>query len=86
MEFIEIEYNRDLKPLETVLADVKRQGDFFVSGTMEMPMPKVDVYGVGALSFPVPEAQIGALVRQAERAPYGKGEKTVLDASVRKVW
>ena len=86
MEFIEIEYNRDLKSLETVLSGVKRHGDFFVSGAMEMPMPKVDVDGVGALSFPVPEAQIAALVRQAERAPYGRGEKTVIDTSVRKVW
>lgn len=86
MEFIEIEYNRDLKALEAVLAGVKRHGDFFVSGAMEMPMPKVDVDGVGALSFPVPAAQIAALVRQAERAPYGKGEQTLVDTTVRKVW
>jgi hypothetical protein len=32
-------------------------------------MPKVDVDGVGTLSFPVPEAQFAAIVRQAERAP-----------------
>jgi len=41
LEFIEIDYNRESKPLEAVLSGVKRQGDFFVSGALEMPMPKV---------------------------------------------
>ncbi len=86
MKFMEIEYNQDLRPLETVLSGVKRHGDFFVSGALEMPMPKVDVDGVGTLSFPVPEAQFAAIVRQAERAPYGRGEQTIIDTSVRKVW
>ncbi len=86
MEFIEIEYNRNLMPLETVLSGVKRRGDFFVSGALEMPIPKVDVDGVGTLSFPVPQTQIAALVRHAERAPYGRGDETVVDTSVRKVW
>ena len=63
MEFIEVEYNRDLKPLEPILSGVKRHGDFFISGAMEMPMPKVDVDGVGALSFPVPEAQLRTVSR-----------------------
>jgi len=31
VKFIEVEYNQDLKPLETVLSAVKRPGDFFVS-------------------------------------------------------
>ena len=82
----EIEYNRDLKSLEDVISRVKRHGDFFVAGAMEVPMPKVEVDGAGTLSFPVPEAQVGSLVRHAQRAPYGKGEKTVTDPSVGKVW
>jgi hypothetical protein len=86
MEFIEVEYNQDLKPLEAVLSGVKRPGDFFVSGAIEIPMPKVDIEGTGTLSFPVPEAQIAAIVRHAERAPYGRGEKTIVDTSVRRVW
>ena len=86
MKFIEVEYNRDLKPLETVLSGVKRPGDFFVSGAIEIPLPKVEVEGAGTLSFPIPEAQIAALVQRAERAPYGRGDKTIVDTSVRKVW
>ena len=38
------------------------------------------------MSFPVPIAQVAALVQQATRAPYGRGEQTILDESVRRVW
>ena len=86
MQYIEIEYSQDLKPLEAVLSGVKQPGDFFVCGAMEMPMPRVEVDGAGTLSFPVPDAQIAALVRQAERAPYGRGEETIVDTSSRNVW
>ena len=69
MEDIEIEYNRNLKPLEALLLRVRQPGDFFVSGTTEMPMPRIEVEGAGVLSFPVPDAQIVAVVRKAGRAP-----------------
>ena len=83
---IRIEYNQSLQPLEKLLEGVERAGDFFVSGGMEIPMPKIEVEGVGVLSFPVPPTQIAALIQQATRAPYGRGEETILDESVRKVW
>lgn len=79
-------YNEELEPLEKLLAGIKRPGEFFVSGAMEIPLPKVDVEGAGVLSFPVPPAQIAALIQQATRAPYGRGEETIFDESVRKVW
>lgn len=83
---IRIEYNQGLQPLKELLEGVERAGDFFVSGGMEIPMPKIEVKGVGVLPFPVPESQIQQLIRQATRAPYGRGEETILDESVRKVW
>lgn len=49
-------------------------------------MPRVEVEGAGTLSFPVPDAQIASIVRRAERAPYGRGEETIVDTSVRNVW
>ncbi len=83
---IQIEYNQDLNALEVLLSEVKRPGDYFVSGFREVPMPKVTVEGVGVLSFPVPPAQVEGLIALATRAPYGRGEETILDESVRKVW
>ena len=86
MEYIEVEYNQELKPLEAILSGVKHPGDFFVAGVAEIPMPRVEVEGAGTLSFPIPSAQIKALVEQATRAPYGHGEETVVDTAVRNVW
>ncbi len=83
---IQIEYNQDLKPLAALLEGVERTGDFVASGAMEIPMPKLEVEGVGVLSFPVPPVQIAAHIQQSTRAPYGRGEATILDESVRKVW
>jgi hypothetical protein len=86
VEHIEIKYNQNLTPLEAVLSKVKRPGDFFVHGSIEIPMPKVGVKGAGTLSFPVPEAQIADILRVADRAPYGRGQETIVDTSVRNVW
>ena len=49
-------------------------------------MPKVEVDGAGLLSFPVPEAQVRALIEAAERAPYGRGTDTLVDTSIRDCW
>ena len=83
---IAVPYNTDLKPLEKLLSAVRRPGDFFVETSFETAMPRVEVDGVGVLSFPVPEAQIRQVVAQASRAPFGRGEETIQDESVRKVW
>lgn len=83
---IQVEYHQGIESLEKMLSEVRRSGDFFAHGSVEVPMPKLEVQGVGLISFPVPETQIRQLIERAERAPYGRGEETILDASVRKVW
>jgi hypothetical protein len=85
-EGISVPYNSDLKALEQVLENVRRPGDFFAQGSLETPMPRIEVEGVGLISFPVPDAQIGQLIQQATRAPFGRGEETLRDESVRKTW
>lgn len=72
--------------LTNLLDSVKRPGDFCARGRMFLPMPTVDVDGVGLLSFPVAASQVGALIEAAERAPYGKGSATLVDTSVRDCW
>ena len=54
---IKVPHNRDLKALEDVLAAVQRAGDFFVRSVQETPMPRVEVEGVGVLSFPLQDIQ-----------------------------
>lgn len=82
----DLPYNRSLADLESLLARVQRPGDFCMHAALAVPMPLVQVDGVGSLSFPLPPAQAAALIAAAERAPYGRGEQTVLDTSVRRVW
>ena len=74
------------KTLEKLLQSIDRPGDYCTHGRLLIPMPVLEVDGVGALSFPVPDVQIRALVEMAERAPYGKGTETLVDTSVRDCW
>ena len=81
-----IEYNEGLKPLEKLLGEIDRPGDYCTHGSLYVPMPLLQVEGVGAISFPVPAVQAEALVAAAERAPYGKGARTLVDSGVRNCW
>ena len=82
----DLPYNRALAGLESLLTGVQRPGDFCMHGALALPMPMVQVDGVGSLSFPLLEAQAATLIAAAVRAPFGRGEQTVLDPSVRRVW
>ena len=81
-----MEQERIEDAIEKLLQSVERPGDFCTHGRLFAPMPRLEVEGAGTLAFPVPEAQIRALIRAAERAPYGKGTKTLVDRSVRDCW
>jgi hypothetical protein len=86
---IEIEYGADSEfaALAQVLGKVSRPGSFYSYGSREIPLPTMNVRGVGRVPFPVPVSVAEAMVREsAEMAPFGRGEETVLDESVRKVW
>ena len=85
MGAIDLEYGSDAA-LADLLHSVDRPGDFCVHGKLYAPMPTLEVEGVGALAFPVPESQLRTLIGAAERAPYGKGPQTVTDSSVRDCW
>ena len=80
-----VEYATDER-LTKLLLSVKRPGDFYTHGRLFLPMPTLAVEGVGLLSFPVADAQVQALIDAADRAPYGKGEQTLMDKSVRDCW
>ena len=72
--------------LAEILATVLRPGDFYASGTAEVYAPGLAVEGAGVIALPLLPPQAAELIAQAERAPYGRGEETVLDTEVRRVW
>ena len=72
--------------LADILADVKRPGDYFVSGRAELLAPKLEVEGVGPIALPLLPAQAKQLIKAATRAPFGRGADTVVDTKVRRTW
>jgi hypothetical protein len=72
--------------LAALLGTVNRPGDFFASGKIEVFAPRLEVEGVGPVALPLLPVQAEQLVATAERAPYGRGDETVLDTHVRRTW
>jgi hypothetical protein len=68
------------------LAEVDRPGGFCTAGTIELLAPSLHVEGVGPIALPLLPAQAAALVAVADAAPYGPGEETLVDPSVRRTW
>ena len=72
--------------LAEALSTVRRPGDFFASGTIELMAPLLEVDGVGPVALPLLPVQAEQFVAVAERAPYGRGEETLVDTAVRRTW
>jgi hypothetical protein len=72
--------------LAAALATIDRPGDFFASGTAELLAPRLEVVGIGPIALPLLPVQAEQLIATAERAPFGRGEDTVTDVTVRRTW
>jgi predicted 2-oxoglutarate/Fe(II)-dependent dioxygenase YbiX len=68
------------------LQTVRRPGDFYATGTAEFLAPRLAVEGVGPIALPLLDVQARQLVEAAERAPYGRGQETLVDTEVRRTW
>ncbi len=85
-DYEEFQFDERLTPLADLIGSVNRPGDYCVQGRRFAPMPRVEVGTIGTLSFPIPPAQTEALIAEATRAPYGRGQETIVDRSVRDCW
>jgi predicted 2-oxoglutarate/Fe(II)-dependent dioxygenase YbiX len=72
--------------LAAVLRAVRRPGDFYASGTTMLPTPSLEVEGVGPIALPLLPLQAEQLIAVAQRAPYGRGQDTIIDTGVRRTW
>ena len=70
---------RALKPID-------RPGSFCASGGGPAPLPGLEVTGLGPVGLPLTARQANEMKKHCRPAPYGKGEKTVIDTRVRRVW
>ena len=72
--------------LASILQAVRRPGDFYATGRVDIFAPRLEVTGVGTISLPLLPSQAEQLVAVAEQAPYGRGSETLVDTEVRRTW
>src|SRR5687768_8947622 len=72
--------------LTEILSTIQRPGDFYTAGTTDLFVPHVEVADVGPIALPLLPVQAQQLIAVAERAPYGRGEATLVDTAVRRTW
>lgn len=72
--------------LAQLLKGVQRPGDFFAIGTCEIFAPGLEVEGIGPIALPLLPTQAEQLIAVAKRAPFGRGEQTLVDTDVRRTW
>ncbi|MBM3910633.1 MAG: 2OG-Fe(II) oxygenase [Thaumarchaeota archaeon] len=85
-DVIEVFYNLELENLENLLKTITRPGDFAMFETCEIPLPKIEIQGMGLLSFPLLPMQVKEMIHKATQAPYGRGKETIIDTSIRNTW
>jgi 2OG-Fe(II) oxygenase superfamily len=78
--------NKILEELSQAMSKIDRPGTFCVSGSVQTVLPGLEVGGLGPIGLPLTGNQAKDLKKLCEQAPYGKGEKTLVDTSVRRVW
>jgi predicted 2-oxoglutarate/Fe(II)-dependent dioxygenase YbiX len=74
------------KALAELLCSLGESSKFAASGSLPPVLPGLKVKGVGSIGSPVSAADAKRIIGQAEQAPYGRGEETILDTNVRRVW
>jgi predicted 2-oxoglutarate/Fe(II)-dependent dioxygenase YbiX len=68
------------------LSAVNRPTAFYATGTEQMLAPGLSIDGFGPIALPLLPMQAEQIIATAERAPYGRGEETITDITVRRTW
>jgi hypothetical protein len=75
-----------VRDIRHALDHITSAGSFASVGALPPVSPGLVVEGVGAISLPLQESQARQIIDKARQSPYGKGEETVVDTSVRNTW
>jgi predicted 2-oxoglutarate/Fe(II)-dependent dioxygenase YbiX len=74
------------KQLLHALDTLGESAQFCTSGSLSPVLPGLEVKGIGGIGLPISPAQARQLIEKASQAPYGRGEETIVDTEVRRVW
>jgi hypothetical protein len=75
-----------MQELQVLLDGLGESVEFATSGTVTPVLPGLEVEGVGSIGTPISPSDAKRLITHASQAPYGRGEETIVDTSVRNVW
>ena len=67
--------------------NIKANGLFATSGTIsEAPNPGLTISNIGSVGLPLSADDAVKISKACHQAPFGRGERTYVDTSVRKTW
>lgn len=69
-----------------VLASLGESSQFCTTGSLAPVLPGLEVEGIGKVGVPVSTDDARRIIEQAAQAPFGRGEETIVDTDVRRVW
>lgn len=75
-----------MQELLTALQEIESPGAFCAFGTIEPCFLGLNVDKVGTVGLPLTDYQAQQIIAQCHQAPFGQGEKTVVDTDVRRVF
>jgi hypothetical protein len=74
------------KSLEGLLKALGESSQYVSAGSLPPVLPGLEVNDVGTVGSPISTADAKRLMVKATQAPYGRGEQTIVDPNVRRVW
>ncbi|RXW12377.1 hypothetical protein EST38_g13476 [Candolleomyces aberdarensis] len=82
-------HGKDLRThLNTALAgNLEFKGSYYYSATdAAAPNPGLTIDGVGLIGLPLSERDAKVVISHASQAPFGRGDQTIVDTTVRDTW
>jgi len=72
----------------STLQSVERPGNYVSSGIISMPLPALSLTSQNnaILGLPLCDCHIKKVIENADRAPFGRGEQTIVNTSIRCTW
>lgn len=76
-----------IEELEECLTNVQSDGSFAMFEALNnAPNPGLYLKSSGVVGLPLSDNDAQAIISASHEAPFGKGEETIVDTSVRKTW
>jgi hypothetical protein len=72
--------------LQELLAGLGEAARFESIGQVSTVLPGLEVKGIGSIGVPVAPADAKRIIGKASQTPHGRGEATIVDTDIRRVW